>query len=129
MLREHGGGKAECVVYLAGPLDAGGIVDDVLHPEHTAKAGFYEVDNGWLHQTWLDLARRGREIRMQVHTHKFDAFHSATDDQYPVVNTAGFLSLVLPRFATGPVGLEGAYLTQLEPDGLWSELNPSEVLH
>jgi hypothetical protein len=127
-LREHGAGQDECVVYLAGPLDTRSVVDELLHPEHAAFPGFYEIDQAWLHRTWLDLARRGREIRLQVHTHKFDAFHSETDDGYPIVNTAGFLSLVLPRFATGPVGLSDAYLTRLEADGRWHELDPAEEL-
>ena len=127
-LREHGAGTRECVVYLTAPLDTPGIVDELLHPKHSASAGFYEIDQEWLHATWLQLARDRREIRVQIHTHKFRAFHSETDDDFPIVNTAGFLSLVVPRFATGPIGLHDAYLARLEADGAWHGLNPTQEL-
>ena len=127
-LRTHGAGRNECAVFLTGPLDADDRVDELLHPDHTACPGFYEVDQTWLHNAWMELARRQRTIRMQVHSHKFDAFHSATDDSFPIDNSPGLLSLVIPRFATGAMGLEKAYLTRLGADGLWHELDPTEEL-
>jgi hypothetical protein len=50
-----------------------------------------------LNQFWLDLVNRSVGIRVQVHTHPFEAFHSATDDGYPIVHSPGFLSLVAQR--------------------------------
>jgi hypothetical protein len=32
------------------------------------------------------------------------------------------LSLVIPRFATGPIGFDGAYLTRIGCDGQWSQV-------
>jgi hypothetical protein len=60
-------------------------------------------------------------IRVQVHTHPYEAFHSPTDDAFPILHKAGFLSLVIPNFAQGPVGFRDAYLTQILPDGSWKE--------
>jgi hypothetical protein len=128
VLRDHGSGRHECVVYLTGDLETKGIVDGLLHPEHTAFPDFYEVDQAWLHRTWLELAEAHREIRVQVHTHQEEAFHSPTDDQYPVVNVDGFLSLVVPQFATGHIGLDGACLARLNADGTWRNLNPEEEM-
>jgi hypothetical protein len=127
-LRRCGAGTRECVCYLSGPLAAPAVLDRVLHPLHTASVRHYEVDPGWLHLTSRRLAREGREIRLQVHTHPGRAYHSILDDAYPIVAVAGLLSLVLPEFACGPVGLRGAYLARLEADGSWSEHEPASLL-
>lgn len=40
-------------------------------------------------------------VGAQVHTHPTDAFHSDTDDHYPLVTLRGSLSVVIPDFARG----------------------------
>jgi hypothetical protein len=70
------------------------------------------------------LAERQEGIRAQVHTHPREAFHSSTDDAWPIVHLEGFLSLVIPEFALGPVGLEGSYLAEIGPDGEFREIDP-----
>lgn len=121
ILREHGAGRRECVVYLTGPREDPSVVDEVLHPVHVAHPEYYEIDSNWLTRTWIELAKQAREIRVQVHIHGGEAFHSETDDAYPAVQTEGFLSLVIPYFAHGPVGLDGAFLVELGPGGSWIE--------
>lgn len=129
-LSEHGAGRNECVVYLTGARSKPGVVDEVLHPVHMARPGFYEIDGAWLTSAWFDLARSDREVRVQVHTHRGEAFHSQTDDDYPLIQTAGFLSLVIPNFAMGAVGLADAFLVELQSDGRWHELEPArELVH
>jgi hypothetical protein len=127
-LRSCGDGRRECVVYLTGPLGQAGIVDTILHPDHSARGNHYEIEPGWLDRTWVSLARERREIRVQVHTHGGRAFHSTTDDGYPIVQTAGFLSLVVPHFAQGTVGLSDAFLAELQLDGTWRELDADKGL-
>lgn len=127
-LRSCGQGREECVAYWTGPLSDRDRVDDLLHPVHRAARGGYEVDQQWLAETWNALGRDRRTIRVQVHTHPGPAFHSRTDDRYPVVASAGFLSLVIPRFAREPQTLADAHLAHLEADGSWSTLNPREAL-
>lgn len=61
-------------------------------------------------------------IRVQVHTHPEEAFHSETDDAFPIIHKPGFLSLVIPNFGLGPTGFENAYLTEIQPDGRWQEV-------
>jgi hypothetical protein len=38
-------------------------------------------------------------VGAQVHTHPTDAFHSDTDDHFPLVTLLGSLSVVIPNFA------------------------------
>ena len=44
---------------------------------------------------------RGEVAAGQVHTHPTDAYHSSTDDHFPLVTLRGALSLVVPDFAAG----------------------------
>ena len=126
ILRCCGAGRRECVVYWTGTRLDPTSATAVLHPAHHSRRDFYEIDQAWLHRTSLALAREGRSIRAQVHTHGREAFHSETDDSYPAVQTAGFLSLVVPWFASGPISLDGAYLACLNEKGAFEEIEPSK---
>ncbi len=46
-----------------------------------------------------ELYQRGEILGGQVHTHPTSAYHSDTDDHYPLVTLVGALSLVIPNFA------------------------------
>jgi hypothetical protein len=46
-----------------------------------------------------DAYQRGFILGGQVHTHPQSAYHSMTDDHYPLVTLLGALSMVLPDFA------------------------------
>ena len=128
ILRHCGQGSRECVSYWSGSLDDPLVVDQVHHPCHTARAGWYEVDGAWLTKVWIELANEKRAIRVQIHTHGGSAFHSLTDDEFPIVATPGFLSLVVPRFAMGRVTLEDAHLSRLDSDGRWRHADISAAL-
>ena len=45
------------------------------------------------------LFERGEILGAQVHTHPTSAYHSETDDHYPMVTLLGALSVVIPDFA------------------------------
>ena len=128
ILRACGRGRNECVVYWAGPIDQLALVDRVIHPEHIGRPGYYEIEQGWLNRIWFDLNALQVQIRVQVHTHRGFAFHSKLDDEFPLMQTEGFLSLVIPNFGNGPIGLEGAYLVELHAGGAWREQNPFDRL-
>jgi len=127
-LRACGAGHLECVVYWTGPHERSDYVDEVVHPRHSASAAGYDVDPSWIGELWLDLAERQRTVRAQVHTHPGAAFHSGRDDRLPLVHVAGYLSLVLPHFAQGPVGLAGAHLVERDSEGKWIARNPRTLL-
>jgi proteasome lid subunit RPN8/RPN11 len=127
-LRRCGAGERECVVYLTGPIDTADLIDGVIHPVHTATAGGYEVGAGALAELWADLLAARRSVRAQVHTHPGAAYHSARDDDYALIGIPGYLSLVLPDFALGPLGLDGAFLARRDDDGRWANAPAGELL-
>jgi proteasome lid subunit RPN8/RPN11 len=124
--RACGRGRAECVMYFVGP--DGGPVRAAVHPRHTASAVGYDVDGTWINQFWLDLARESQRVLLQAHTHPGSTFHSSRDDELALLNTAGFLSLVVPDFGLGPVGLNGAYLAQRDEHGEWQTVDIAQEL-
>jgi hypothetical protein len=123
-LRSCGQARRECVAYWTGPIAEPSTVDEVEHPQHTATLGSYELDPAWLHEFWVLLHRRQREVRVQVHTHASIAFHSHTDDKWPIVHTPGFLSLVIPNFATR-FDVTELFLAEIDTAGVWQQ----RVLH
>ena len=123
-LRNCGRGRNECVVYWTGPREVPGAVDGVILPRHEAGPEWYEIDSAWITSFFLELRRAGRTARAQVHSHPTLAWHSCSDDRYPLAPSPGFYSLVVPRLAAGPVGLGDAYLAEVGADGTWLERNP-----
>lgn len=126
-LRACGQARRECVAYWLGPIDDPESVDEVVHPVHRASAGSYELDGDWLHQFWVQLHRRRREVRVQVHTHATVAFHSYTDDKWPIVHTPGFCSLVIPNFATH-FESDGLFLAEIDAAGVWQQRQVRDIL-
>jgi hypothetical protein len=128
-LRTCGGGQNECVVYWTGSVDDPGGVDDVARPDHRAGPTWYEVEDNWITSFFLELRRARRTIRAQVHTHPGTGVrHSPTDDSFPIVPGEGFVSIVLPLFAMGPVDVTDSYIVVQQRNGSWTEAAPSEVI-
>lgn len=123
ILRTCGAGRRECQVLWTAPWRAPRRITRVIHPRHAAHRGGFRLDDAWLTAFWGQLADRGDGIRVQVHTHPGEAFHSATDDAWPIVHTTGFLSLVIPDFARAEPSLNGAYLCGIDDAGRWCELD------
>jgi hypothetical protein len=126
-LRDCGAGHAECVVYWCASLDEPSTLARVVHPVHHASRAGYEVDSAWVTQFFLELRRTGEAVRVQVHTHPREAGHSGIDDHFSLVPASGFLSLVIPDFAVGPVMLAGTALVQMQADGNWAPADPEEA--
>jgi hypothetical protein len=127
-LRRCGEERRECQVLWTSPWDNIALIDRVVHPKHHARGDGFELDSAWLTEFWKELTATHCGIRVQIHTHPDRAFHSATDDGWPIIHTPGFLSLVIPRFATGPVSFIAAYLAELQEDGTWREVPIAERL-
>jgi len=123
-LRRCGDARRECIVVWTGPCGRVDYVDEVVHPVHRASAVHCEVDPDWVGRFWLDLARRQRTARAQVHTHPGSAFHSDRDDAYPLIHTAGYVSLVVPKFATGPASLADVFAAVRRDGGGWEYCDP-----
>lgn len=67
------------------------------------------------------LYATGRQLVAQLHSHPTDAYHSETDDTFPIATTAGAFSLVIPDFAVRPFSLEECAIYRLVPDNGWLE--------
>lgn len=77
--------------------------------------------NRYLYQT-------GRELVAQLHSHPTDAYHSETDDTYPIATTAGAFSLVVPDFAVRQFSLDECAVYRLIPHDGWLEF-PTPAVH
>jgi hypothetical protein len=126
--RGCGLGRRECQVLWVSPWGAPETISKAVHPEHEAHVGGFVLADHWLNDFWFRLAEENLGVRIQVHTHPGEAFHSPTDDAFPIIHTTGFLSLVIPNFALGPIGFEGAFLTEIQADGRWREIAITERL-
>jgi hypothetical protein len=122
VFRDCGYGARECQVLWTSSWLEPYRISRLIHPHHQAHAGGFSVESQWLTALWNDLAQAAEGIRIQVHTHPYEAFHSAVDDLYPVVHSSGFLSLVIPNYGIGPIDLNRAYLTQIQNDGSWKRV-------
>lgn len=122
--RTCGDGRRECQVLWTSPWDSPSTIAQVVHSGHRGHAGGFEVDDDWLNAFWIELAQRRHGVRVQVHTHPREAFHSGTDDAYPIVQTPGFLSLVIPDFGIGPVSFDNTFLCEIGENGDWSAVVP-----
>ena len=125
-IRSAGQDGYESFVLWSGTRDGDTFtVAKVLIPVQTSyklEAGLcVHVDGSELHRlnVWLYEARQ--VIGVQVHSHPRDAYHSETDDTYPMATLAGSLSIVLPFF--GRDGWESSSIAayRLGQDG-WVKL-------
>ncbi|HET9282608.1 MAG TPA: hypothetical protein VFR24_11665 [Candidatus Angelobacter sp.] len=124
-LRKCGRAECECALYWIGPA-TGDIVNGIEHPLHRRSPFGYRVDDGWLTQFWTRLAQEKLSIKAQIHTHPNRAFHSATDDQWPIISQPGFISIVIPDFAMGTCSLKNAWIGSLDPLGHWKQATKAE---
>lgn len=123
-LRDCGENRRECQVLWLSSWHSPELIVRLIHPRHRAHRGGFALESSWLTDCWASLARNYEQIRVQVHSHPHDAFHSATDDAWPIIHTPGFLSLVVPDFAAGEASLDRTYLTMIGADHRWHEAKP-----
>jgi hypothetical protein len=75
--------------------------------------------NRWLYSEKQVLAA-------QVHTHPNEAYHSETDDSYPIVTVTGGLSVVVPHFCREEFGSPGIAVFRLTRLG-WEQQSKAVV--
>ena len=83
------------------------------------------VEADELHRLNVWLYENAERLAIQVHSHPREAFHSDTDDTYPMVTTLGGLSLVVPDFARHGVRGPETALYRLSSAG-WKGLSPAD---
>lgn len=125
-LRQAGDEGYEMFVLWSGRVEA-----DVLHVRnaHFPEQRSYKTDGGLLvrvegaalHRLNAWLYENGETLAAQIHAHPTDAFHSDTDDTYPIVTALGGLSVVAPDFARRGVITRGTAAYRLTPMG-WTRV-------
>lgn len=85
------------------------------------------VDDVELHRINVWLYEQGLTLIAQLHSHPTEAYHSDTDDTYPIATTLGCLSLVIPDFAAEPFAIENCAVYRLLPPSNWVELEREKV--
>jgi len=75
--------------------------------------------NCWLYENQLRLVA-------QLHSHPRSAYHSETDDEYPIMTTLGGYSLVIPDFGAGSPLLSNCAIFRLTEQS-WEKIAQDEV--
>jgi hypothetical protein len=103
------------------------IVTTTIYPKqkslHTINGVGVYVDgeelfkiNKWLYENKLILFA-------QVHSHPTEAYHSNTDDNFPLVNAKGQFSIVIPYYAGTPkIDLTCCAIYRLNNNGIWDAI-------
>jgi hypothetical protein len=76
--------------------------------------------NVWLYTQKLSLIA-------QLHSHPEGAYHSETDDTFPIATTIGCLSLVIPDFARFPFSLSRCAIYRLTAEVKWAYVPPRDA--
>ena len=130
-LREAGLDSNERFILWSGRISDNNFFVRSMHvPKQTAyrlSSGLcVRVDADELHRLNVWLYENNERLAIQVHSHPTEAYHSETDDTYPMVTTRGGLSLVVPDFARYGVRGPGTALYRLSQIG-WQEIQPAEA--
>jgi hypothetical protein len=75
------------------------------------------VEGQELHRLNIWLYEAGEMLAIQVHAHPTEAYHSDTDDTYPIVATLGGISIVAPDFCRNGLFTQGTAIYRLESRG------------
>jgi hypothetical protein len=130
-LRAAGHAHSECFVLWSGVQEGETFqIRTAYIPRQTAykfSDGLcVRVEGDELHRLNVWLFEHGERLAVQVHSHPTEAYHSETDDTYPIVTVRGGLSLVVPDFGrAGLLGIGVAYY-RLSTSG-WDELSQGEA--
>ncbi|MCU0421654.1 MAG: Mov34/MPN/PAD-1 family protein [Bacteroidia bacterium] len=131
--RNSGAKGLECVGLLAGRYtsDTEFEICEAIIPTHKAynlEGGLlYSVGEEELHRINVLLYEKQLSLVSQIHTHPGRAYHSETDDAYPILATVGGLSIVVPDFAYGKFELSAWAVYRLKKDTGWTRLSTKEV--
>jgi len=129
-LRFHGTQGNEGMVFWGGQIrnDNEAWIKSCIHPEQ--KTSFLSVDIPLdeLPKMNVSLNDRREFLFAQIHSHPFEAFHSAIDDNYPITFKPGFFSIVVPFFCKERLeNLSRCEIWEYKGFGKWVTLSPDEI--
>lgn len=131
-LREAGDSGLERFVLLSGTIEGEAFQARTLHvPMQFATKSpeglLVRIEGQELHRLNVWLYENKERLAIQVHSHPTEAFHSDTDDAYPMVTTRGGLSVVVPDFALRGIRGSGVAIYRLDQYG-WYEVEQAQRL-
>ena len=108
------------------------IVKEIIIPKQMSyileQGLMYAVDSNEMHRLNLWLYENEMQLIAQIHSHPGRAYHSEADDRYPIVDTYGGISIVVPDFARGEISLIDAAIYRLSLEKTWNKLSIQVVL-
>lgn len=127
-LRYAGERGVEAVGLFAGiELEKTFLIKKVILPKqqgYILESGLmYAVEGDELHRINVWLYENKMKLIAQIHSHPTEAYHSEADDRFPIVDTIGGVSIVVPNFASGNVSLTDCAIYRLSCDKSWDELD------
>lgn len=130
-LRRAGNQRVEGVALFAGKETGDDFhVENTVVPKQQAmrlESGLlYAVGSDELHRLNVWLYENKKSLIAQIHSHPTEAYHSDTDDAFPIVATVGGFSIVVPDFAMGPIDIDLWAVYRLSSKSIWVELNEKE---
>lgn len=130
-LRAAGRSRSECFVLWSGVRDHDSFYVRTGHVPRQTGYRFSDglcvrVEGDELHRLNVWLFEHHELLAVQVHSHPTEAYHSETDDTYPIVTVRGGLSLVVPDFGRAGLRGKGVASYRLGISG-WDELAQHEV--
>jgi proteasome lid subunit RPN8/RPN11 len=103
---------------------------EVLIPKQEAYALeqglLYAVGGEELHHLNVYLYENKLSLIAQIHSHPGKAYHSDTDDAFPIMTTVGGISIVVPNFASRPITVDSWAVYRLSKQNQWMELSEVE---
>lgn len=129
-LREHGSRGHEGMVLWSGiKLKKNkAIIKSCIHPEQYCTPTSFDVSLDESQRINVLLEQKKEVIIAQVHTHPSGAFHSGTDDNFPVTFIVGLFSIVVPDFCKGKLrNLLQCRIWEHIGLGKWQEVKIDEI--
>lgn len=133
-IRQAGSQRLEGVVLFAGHYNS---VEKVFHvletivPEQVSvnidQGLLYAVDGDELHRINVHLHSTKQTLVAQLHSHPSKAYHSSTDDAFPIITKVGGFSIVVPNFGMEEFSLDKWAVYRLNANGSWEEVGLTKV--
>jgi hypothetical protein len=105
------------------------VITTVAFPQIESGYAFFKLREGQMGLITSWCAKHSLWVLAQVHTHPTDEPHSQTDECWPASHRPGFLSLVIPFFASmSSVRNPGWRVYESQGGGIWRQCVPEQKI-
>ena len=92
--------KERVVLWMGHRTDHEYFVKEIFLPLQYTEEDYFNIPEEGMQQIMTKLKVTRQLLVAQIHTHPFEAFHSAADDRWAIVRHLNAYSIVLPCFAS-----------------------------